>query len=270
MGLDPENGEWMNVPNRMAYVYGTFIVAGLKIPNMSIMYANKSYTMPTEKQELLEKLNEKAEKGESKEGARELFQYAKRFSFLNDLHTPNPVDEFFTSATESAMEGKTVIIDLPTVRPELVDFLSARLANRVFQKALTRYSSSDSEEKRLTDVLIVIEEAHNLLSNPEGVFYRIAKEGRKYGIGLLYSTQSPKSIPIDILSQTENFLVKHLSSEEDVEQLRKSKIAFGKPISEFILNEPVIGLSYVYMEPYQPFPVPVQVRELADVLKGLK
>lgn len=226
--------------------------------------------MPREKQELLERLNEKAEKSESKEGARELFQYAKRFSFLNDLHISEEVDEFFTSATESAIEGKIVIVDLPTVRPEMVDFLSARLANKVFQSALTRYSNNESEEKRLTDVLIVIEEAHNLLSSPEGIFYRIAKEGRKYGIGLLYSTQSPKSIPIDILSQTENFLVKHVSSEEDVEQLRKSKVAFGKPISDFILNEPVLGLSYVYMEPYQPFPVPVQVRKLADVLKGLK
>ncbi|MBV6397251.1 MAG: hypothetical protein HFACDABA_02859 [Anaerolineales bacterium] len=270
MGLDPESGEWVNIPNKMAYVYGTFLAAGLKVPQMSVTYASKTYSLPRDKQELLEKLNEKAEKGESKEGARELFQYAKRFSFLNDLHTPDKVDEFFSSATESAIAGKTVVVDLPTVRPELVDFISARLANRVFQKALARYSSSESEEKRLTDVLFVIEEAHNLLSNPEGVFYRIAKEGRKYGIGLLYSTQSPKTIPIDILSQTENFLVKHVSSEDDVEQLRKSKVAFGKPISDFILNEPVLGLSYVYMEPYQPFPVPVQVRLLEDVLQGLK
>lgn len=270
MGLDPESGEWVNIPNKMAYVYGTFMAAGLKVPQISVTYASKTYSLPRDKQDLLEKLSEKAERVESKEGARELFQYAKRFSFLNDLHTSDKIDEFFSSAAESAIAGKTVVVDLPTVRPELVDFISARLANQIFQKALARYSSSESEEKRLTDVLIVIEEAHNLLSNPDGVFYRIAKEGRKYGIGLLYSTQSPKTIPIDILSQTENFLVKHVSSEDDVEQLRKSKVAFGKPISDFILNEPVLGLSYIYMEPYQPFPVPVQVRLLEDVLLDLK
>jgi hypothetical protein len=272
MGLDSENGEWIDSPNRMAYVYGAFIEAGLKLPsNMPpIWYANKSYHMPTAKHDLLEKLKGKSEAGESKDGARDLFNYAKRFSFLNDLHAPEKVDEFFTSAAESAIEGKTVIVDLPTVRPEMVDFLSARLANKVFQKALARYSSSESEEKRLTDVLIVIEEAHNLLSKPEGVFYRIAKEGRKYGLGLLYSTQSPKTIPTEILSQTENYFIKHVSSEEDVIQLQKSKVAFAEPISDFILNEPIIGLSYVYMEPYQPFPVPVHVRLLDDVVQQIK
>jgi hypothetical protein len=65
-------------------------------------------------------------------------------------------------------------------------------------------------------------------------------------------------------------LVKHVSSEDDVKALKKAKVAFAEPISDFILNEPVIGLSYVYMEPYQPFPVPVQVRLLDDVVEELR
>jgi hypothetical protein len=279
-GLNPETGDWTGVWNKMAYVYGALINAGLKLPSFQLFvnYDMDRYDISkiSEAERLLGKLSEKMQENNrqrrnggdtAKGGARDLFQWAKRLSFLNSLHTPEESGDFFSLAVKEAIEGKVVIIDLPTVSPELVEFLSVRLAARLFREALRRYSS---EQQKKTDVLIVIEEAHNLLQDPSGVFYRIAKEGRKYGIGMLYSTQSPSAIPSDILAQTENFLVKHVSSEEDVKALKKAKVAFAEPIADFILNEPVIGLSYVYMEPYQPFPVPVQVRLLEEVVDELK
>jgi hypothetical protein len=279
-GLNPETGDWTGVSNKMAYVYGALINAGLKLPSFQLFvnYDMDRYNISkiSEAERLLGKLSEKMQENNrqrrnggdtAKGGARDLFQWAKRLSFLNSLHTPEGSGDFFSLAVKEAIEGKVVIIDLPTVSPELVEFLSVRLAARLFKEALRRYSS---EQQKKTDVLIVIEEAHNLLQDPSGVFYRIAKEGRKYGIGMLYSTQSPSAIPSDILAQTENFLVKHVSSEEDVKALKRAKVAFAEPIADFILNEPVIGLSYVYMEPYQPFPVPVQVRLLNDVVEELR
>jgi hypothetical protein len=286
-GLNPETGDWKKIPNKMAYVYGALINAGLEQPNFrfTVRYAKSDYdiSVQSQKDALLDRLskkgrnsgegsnsgmqdNQESDNESSQGGARDLFQWAKRLSFLKSLHTPGSSDDFFSLAVREAINGKVVIIDLPTVSPELVEFLSVRLAARLFKEALRRYSS---EQQKKTDVLIVIEEAHNLLQDPSGIFYRIAKEGRKYGIGMLYSTQSPSAIPSDILAQTENFLVKHVSSEEDVKALKRAKVAFAEPISDFILNEPVIGLSYVYMEPYQPFPVPVQVRLLDDVVKEL-
>lgn len=279
-GLNPETGDWTGVPNKMAYVYGALINAGLRPPSSQLFvnYDGNSYDISkiSQAEQLLGKLSEKMQENNrqrrnggdtAKGGARDLFQWAKRLSFLKSLHTSGSSEDFFSLAVREAIEGKVVIIDLPTVSPELVEFLSVRLAARLFREALRRYSS---EQQKKTDVLIVIEEAHNLLQDPSGVFYRIAKEGRKYGIGMLYSTQSPSAIPSDILAQTENFLVKHVSSEEDVKALKKAKVAFAEPIADFILNEPVIGLSYVYMEPYQPFPVPVQVRLLNDVVEELR
>jgi hypothetical protein len=189
------------------------------------------------------------------------------YLFLAQLHTLNKLENLFSVAVQEAINGRVVIVDLPTISPGMVEFLSVRLAAQLFSEALSRYTG---ERQQKTDVLVVIEEAHNLLQDPSGIFYRIAKKGRKYGIGMLYSTQSPSAIPSDILAQTENFLVKHVSSEDDVKALKKAKVAFAEPISDFILNEPVIGLSYVYMEPYQPFPVPVQVRLLDDVVEELR
>lgn len=291
-GTDPENGDWIKIPNKMAYVYGSLLEAGLKPPKgMQIRYADNEYesrdgdfyngdldlrrAFEATKKASKHKSSgndDDSDSDEKRSSARELYQYAKRLSFLKDLHTDSDVENFITSAVRDAISGKVVVIDLPTVRPEQVEFISSRVAACLFNEALQRYTQGvggDTQQQK-TDVLVVIEEAHNLLAEPSSIFYRIAKEGRKYGIGMLYSTQSPSGIPMDILAQTENFLVKHVSSEEDAKVLKKAKVAFAEPISDFILNEPVVGLSYVYMEPYQPFPVPVQVRLLEDVIQELK
>ena len=69
-------------------------------------------------------------------------------------------------------------------------------------------------------------------------------------MGLVYSTQRPGSIDEGILTQTENFFVMHLGSEEDVYRLRRAEVAFASPISDFILTEPAVGVAYIYAEPY--------------------
>lgn len=285
-GLDPENGDWKSIPNKMAYVYCALLKAGLKPKaGYRVPYGNITYEYRPQKNDfcstdasLTQRLAETAQQNRSKtgsaeegSGARELFTYAKRLSFLGDLHTGEEVENFIEQSVKEAIGGKVVILDLPTLRPEQVAFISSRVAARLFNEALQRYTLGfgENSEQQKTDVLVVIEEAHNLLAQPSNIFYRIAREGRKYGIGMLYSTQTPSGIPMEILAQTENFLVKHVSSEEDVKALKKAKVAFAEPISDFILNEPVVGLSYVYMEPYQPFPVPVQVKLLEEVVEEL-
>ncbi len=112
-----------------------------------------------------------------------------------------------------------------------------------------------------------VEEAHNVLSDEQNtIFPRIAREGRKYGIDMVYSTQRPGSIDEDILTQSENFFVMHVGSEEDAMRLRKVKVAFANPITDFILTEPAVGMAYVYSEPYQPYVLSCKVRKFEDVL----
>lgn len=258
----------MKIDNRAAYVYGMFLKNGLEPhPGFHVTYANRRYLVSSngDKRELLEALDTKAEEGEGKKGSRELYNYRNRFAFLRSLHTDQAVGDVFNAVVNDIRNNKVVIIDLPTLRPEMVEFFSIRLASKVFDEALDLYANNE-----LMKVTFLIEEAHNLMQNPKGIFYRLAKEGRKYGIGLIYSTQSPSSIPMDILSQTENFLMKHVSSEDDVKALKRAKIAFDEPIGTFLLNEPVIAVSYIYMEPYQPFPVPVKVKYLDDLLEEIK
>lgn len=73
---------------------------------------------------------------------------------------------------------------------------------------------------RAQPLLIVVDEAH--LFVPNGVdssahraFSRIAKEGRKYGVGLMAVTQRPADIDVNVLSQSGTFLALRLTNGND-------------------------------------------------------
>ena len=53
------------------------------------------------------------------------------------------------------------------------------------------------------------------------------KEGAKFHIGMVYSTQSPSTISKELLVQTENFFVGHLASMDETKALTHTQIAFA-------------------------------------------
>ncbi|MBT9260364.1 MAG: DUF87 domain-containing protein [Clostridiales bacterium] len=263
----------MDTHNRRAYLLAALRKAGLQAPRgCTVIYGDKTYSLDrtADWENLTTEMDQNAKKRQSSKSdtdsghTRSLYQYASRLAFLKTLHDPNSDHSVFQRIEHDLFQdqGRVVILDLPSIA-ELADFLVERLMFLLFQKAIELYG------KQPANFIVTIEEAHNPLQDKKTIFYRVAKEGRKYGIGMLYSTQSPASIPSEILSQTENFLVKHVSSEEDTTILQKAKVAFA-PVAGFLLSEPIIGYSYVYFEPYQPFVVPLKVRLLEEVVAELQ
>lgn len=264
-------------PNKKAYVFSAFRKAGLKAKNdLTVYYGNKPYKLEDEYNKynssdtnslfhIMEKsIEEKEKKDNTPSTTRELFKRYATLSFLNRFHSTTATENIFKSIITDIQKNKIVILDLISIDPTIIPMVSERIANTIFIKEQNLFA-----EGKCIDTILLIEEAHNLLSDNKGIWYRLAKEGRKYGIGMLYSTQSPKTIPNEILSQTENFFIKHLSSSEDVKALERAKVQFSAPISDFILNEPVVGLSYVYMEPYQPYVIPVKIKLLDQIIKDI-
>ena len=81
------------------------------------------------------------------------------------------------------------------------------------------------ERERRQPVLIVIDEAHNVLpAEPEDPItarsaqaaIRIAAEGRKFGLYLLVSTQRPQKVHENVLSQCDNLLLMRMNSQADL------------------------------------------------------
>jgi hypothetical protein len=76
-----------------------------------------------------------------------------------------------------------------------------------------------------TPLCFVCDEAHLYMPSPDGrgathrealrAFEQIAKEGRKYGVGLLIVTQRPADVSRTVLAQCNNFIVMRLTNDQD-------------------------------------------------------
>jgi uncharacterized protein DUF87 len=109
------------------------------------------------------------------------------------------------------------ILDLSGVpSPILVRLVAALL--RIVYDALF-WSREKSEGGTNRPLLVVGEEAHVYLSTSEGpasaVVRRIAKEGRKYGIGMMVVSQRPSEVDESILSQCGTFVALRLANASD-------------------------------------------------------
>ena len=89
-----------------------------------------------------------------------------------------------------------------------------------------RLSVDPERHQQLPVVAVAFEEAQRVLSankdRESNVFPRVAREGRKFGVGLLAVTQQPKLLDDELLSQFNTFFVLGLADEKDRNILRSS------------------------------------------------
>jgi hypothetical protein len=142
-------------------------------------------------------------------------------------HSPNASD-FITDILKELDTGRTVILDLGNATDEIRRYFSDMLSRAVFNHQEEKFVSNALGEHF---VQLYFEEAHNLFPVDDkdltGVYARFAKEGAKFHIGMVYSTQSPSTINKDLLAQTENFFVAHLSSQDEAKALSRVQVAFA-------------------------------------------
>ena len=116
------------------------------------------------------------------------------------------------------------VIDLSLVPTEVVHIVTAVIARMVFE-ALQRYVKLYGVS---LPTVLVMEEAHTFikryredLENQDAatvccqVFERIAREGRKFGLGLVLSSQRPSELSPAVLSQCNTFLLHQISNDHD-------------------------------------------------------
>lgn len=134
---------------------------------------------------------------------------------------------------DDASNGEVAIIDLSLLPSEAIHIVVAVLARLTFE-SLQRYRKTHPEGKTLPTVM-VLEEAHNFIKrgrgDEEGVagparlcreaFEKIAREGRKFGLGLVLSSQRPSELSPTILAQCNTFLLHRLVNDSDQELVSK-------------------------------------------------
>ena len=122
-------------------------------------------------------------------------------------------------------EGAPVrIVDLSGVPNEVAGTASAAIARTLFSLKIWQ----SVEERNASPVLLVCEEAHRYVPNSGEAQYggaqsaikRVAKEGRKYGIGLFLVSQRPSEVEATVLSQCNSWIVLRITNEADRAHVR--------------------------------------------------
>jgi len=180
-----------------------------------------------------------------------------------DYHAANAGD-FMTEILELIDSGKTVILDLGNATDVIRRYFSDMISKAVFGHQEKKFVSNTLHKNY---VQLYFEEAHNLFppdsKDLTGVYARFAKEGAKFHIGMVYSTQSPSTINKELLAQTENFFVAHLSSQDETRSLSRVQIAFAG-IEDDILKAKTPGYMRMLTMSHR-FIIPVQALKFEAV-----
>lgn len=129
-----------------------------------------------------------------------------------------------------AQAASVTVIDLSLVPTEVVHIVTAVVARMTFE-ALQRYVKLNGAS---LPTVLVMEEAHTFIKRYREdsetqdaasiccqVFERIAREGRKFGLGLVLSSQRPSELSPTVLSQCNTFLLHRISNDRDQELIQR-------------------------------------------------
>lgn len=118
--------------------------------------------------------------------------------------------------------GKTIIIDLANADETVARFYSELVCKAIFHRQTEKFTGNDFGGH---SVLFYFEEAHNLFNRDDrdlrSIYNRLAKEGAKNRIGMVYATQSMTTLSPDLLKNTENFFIAHLNDDREINELTR-------------------------------------------------
>ena len=158
--------------------------------------------------------------------------------------------------------GKLCVVDVSQLRGTQALILSGLILRRIFDRNQDEFTAA---EPRTIPTIAVVEEAQSVLNERSSAaepYIAWVKEGRKYDLGALLITQQPGSIPVDILSQGDNWFIFHLLSETDLTNVRRANAHFSEDLLSALLNEPIPGQG-VFWSSVAGKPYPVSVRVLS-------
>lgn len=136
----------------------------------------------------------------------------------------------YVGGTSGDDKRPITIIDLSLVPSDVLHIITAVIARITFE-ALQRHVKLN---RKALPTVLVMEEAHTFVKRYRDdaeeptsaaiccqVFERIAREGRKFGLGLVVSSQRPSELSPTVLSQCNSFLLHRITNDRDQEQVHK-------------------------------------------------
>jgi DNA helicase HerA-like ATPase len=179
---------------------------------------------------------------------------------IKDQHTSTAQMPYDQDILDKLRKGEIVIVDLSLGDPKIQAMFSERICRKIFADAVSRFTSTRPNNF----IQFYFEEAHNLFPKKEDtdlsqIYNRLAKEGAKLNLGLIYATQEVSSISGNILKATQNWFISHLNNEDEIRELRKY-YDFSDFTESLIRFSQDTDKGFVRMKTYSnPFVIPVQI-----------
>jgi DNA helicase HerA-like ATPase len=186
------------------------------------------------------------------------------------------LDQWLTTyvGADQASNGPIAVIDLSLVPSEAIHVVVAVLARMVFE-AVQRHRREQGSE---LPTVLVLDEAHTFVHRDltaDGAaapgriccrtFERIAREGRKFGLGLVLASQRPSEVSPTVLSQCNTFLLHRIVNDRD-QELVKHLVPDG--LGDLLRELPSLPSRRAILLGWgAPAPVLVEIRELPEPVR---
>lgn len=185
---------------------------------------------------------------------------------VSQLH--DPASRLLDLLIQALRDGKLCVVDVSQLRGGASMILSGLILRRIFDWNQEQFTRADSES---IPTIAVVEEAQSVLNEKASAatpYIEWVKEGRKYDLGAVLITQQPGSIPVEILSQGDNWFIFHLLSASDLQNVRRANAHFSDDLLSSLLNEPIIGQGVFWSSVKgNAYPVPLRILSFEQMHK---
>lgn len=149
------------------------------------------------------------------------FIYNNDCKFMREMpDNIKSVDSYFKYlwGDENKTKTQLIIIDTSELSIDVLETLTSVLSRLIFSQRKELHN----DERRKKPVHLILDEAHRYIKQDykyllrENIFEKIAREGRKYSLYLLISSQRPSELSETVLSQCGNFIIHRIQNEVDM------------------------------------------------------
>ena len=145
--------------------------------------------------------------------------------FMRSSNDQKNVDDYLSclwECGENDQRTQLVIIDTSELSPDILETLTSVTSRLLFDDR----KKLSGNKRREEPIHLILDEAHRYIKKNydyllnENIFEKIAREGRKFSLFLLVSSQRPSELSETVLSQCANFIVHRIQNETDMRYIQ--------------------------------------------------
>lgn len=150
----------------------------------------------------------------------------------------NLFDQYTGNILSNIRKAHVNVLDLSQVDEYVASVLVSHILRNSLQRSKKAANSGNKQELLDNSIFFILEEAHILAPNKRDSdskrwIQRVAREGRKFGLGLCLVSQSPKTVDHDALSQMNNMIILRLVEPEDQRHVQSA----SESLSQDLINQ---------------------------------